>query len=85
MKLSLGPILYYWPREKLKDFYSQASKWPVDIVYLGETVCSRRHEFRIDDWMTTAEMLAASGKEVVFSTQALIESESDLRTLRRFA
>lgn len=84
MKLALGPILYYWPRESLMEFYSQASKWPVDIVYLGETVCSRRHEFRIEDWMNTAEMLAAAGKEVVFSTQALIESESDLRTLRRF-
>lgn len=85
MKLSLGPILYYWPREKLLDFYAQAAHWPVDIVYLGETVCSRRHEFRIDDWLQTAEMLAEAGKEVVLSTQALIESESDLKTLRRLA
>lgn len=85
MKLSLGPILYYWPREKLQDFYAQAAHWPVDIVYLGETVCSRRHEFRIDDWLQTAEMLAEAGKEVVLSTQALIESESDLKTLRRLA
>jgi collagenase-like PrtC family protease len=85
MKLSLGPILYYWPRKKLQDFYAQAAHWPVDIVYLGETVCSRRHEFRIDDWLQTAEMLADAGKEVVLSTQALIESESDLKTLRRLA
>ncbi|CAG0967947.1 hypothetical protein MTYP_01096 [Methylophilaceae bacterium] len=85
MKLSLGPILYYWPREKLLDFYAQAASWPVDIVYLGETVCSRRHIFRTDDWLKTAEMLADSGKEVVLSTQALIESESDLKTLRRLA
>lgn len=85
MKLSLGPILYYWPREKLLDFYAQAANWPVDIVYLGETVCSRRHEFRIDDWLQAADMLAAAGKEVVLSTQALIESESDLKTLRRLA
>ncbi|MDR2875597.1 MAG: U32 family peptidase [Methylobacillus sp.] len=83
MKLSLGPVLYYWPRQRLLDFYAQAADWPVDIVYLGETVCSRRHEFRLDDWLQTAEMLAASGKEIVLSTQALIESESDLKTLRR--
>ncbi|MEZ0239101.1 MAG: U32 family peptidase [Methylophilaceae bacterium] len=85
MKLSLGPLLYYWPRDTMLDFYAQAARWPVDIVYLGETVCSRRHEFRTDDWLKTAEMLADAGKEVVLSTQALIESESDLKMLRRLA
>lgn len=83
MKLSLGPILYYWSRETLLDFYEQAASWPVDIVYLGETVCSRRHTFRTEDWLHVAGMLAAAGKEVVLSSQALIESESDLKTLRR--
>lgn len=84
MKLSLGPVLYYWPRQQLLDFYAQAADWPIDIVYLGETVCSRRHEFRFDDWLQAADMLAEAGKEVVLSTQALIESESDLKALRRF-
>jgi collagenase-like PrtC family protease len=83
MKLSLGPVLYYWSREKLLEFYAAAATWPVDIIYLGETVCSRRHTFRTGDWLDTAKMLAESGKEVVLSTQALIESESDLKTLRR--
>lgn len=85
MKLSLGPVLYYWPRQQLLDFYAQAADWPIDIVYLGETVCSRRHELRFDDWLQAADMLAEAGKEVVLSTQALIESESDLKALRRFA
>ncbi|EFS5048438.1 U32 family peptidase, partial [Salmonella enterica] len=26
MKYSLGPVLYYWPKETLEDFYQQAAK-----------------------------------------------------------
>jgi O2-independent ubiquinone biosynthesis protein UbiV len=85
MKISLGPILYYWTRKSVQDFYSQVADWPVDIVYLGEVVCSRRHEMRLDDWLNVADKLSDSGKEVVLSTQALLESESDLRMLRRIA
>jgi collagenase-like PrtC family protease len=83
MKLALGPILYYWPREKLQAYYEEIAATPVDIVYLGETVCSRRHVMRLPDWMEVAKMLAAAGKEVVLSTLTLIESESDLKSLRR--
>jgi len=83
MKLSLGPLLYYWPRQSVLDFYAGIADSPVDIVHLGETVCSRRHELRLDDWLEVAAMLAAAGKEAVLSSQSLIESESDLKTLRR--
>ena len=57
----------------------------MDIVYLGETVCSRRHLLRLQDYLDMAEQLLAAGKEVVLSTQTLIESESDLKTLRRIS
>jgi collagenase-like PrtC family protease len=83
MKLSLGPLQYYWPRQTTLDFYADVARMPVDIVYLGETVCSRRHELRLDDYLDLAKQLAAAGKEVVLSTQTLIESESDLKALRR--
>lgn len=83
MKISLGPILYYWNRKRVQDFYDQVADWPVDIVYLGEVVCSRRHEVRLDDWLEVAGKLSVAGKEVVLSTQALLESESDLKVLRR--
>ena len=83
MKLSLGPLLYYWSREDTLAFYEQTAKWPLDIVYLGETVCSRRHLLRLPDYLELAEKLSAAGKEVVLSSQTLIESESDLKALRK--
>src|SRR5690606_9598820 len=51
MKLSLGPILYYWPRATVESFYDTMQATPVDIIYLGETVCSKRHELRSGDWI----------------------------------
>jgi collagenase-like PrtC family protease len=83
LKLALGPILYYWPRATVFAFYEALATSALDIVYLGETVCSRRHELRLSDWLEIADMLAANGKEVVLSTQALIESGSELASARR--
>lgn len=83
MKLALGPVLYYWDRDRLLEFYEEIAVAPVDIVYLGETVCSRRHLLRLQDYLDVAGRLASAGKEVVLSTQTLIESESDLKTLRK--
>jgi collagenase-like PrtC family protease len=83
LKLSLGPILTYWPRATVLDFYGMVAESPVDIVYLGETVCSRRHEMRLADWLEVAGVLAEHGKEVVLSTQTLIESNSEVHTQRK--
>lgn len=82
-KLSLGPILYYWSRDQVLEFYAWVEKSPVDIVYLGETVCSKRNLIGTDDWFAIAERLQAAGKEVVLSTLALLEAESELIRLRR--
>jgi collagenase-like PrtC family protease len=82
-KLALGPVLYYWPQEKLLEFYERISAAPVDIVYLGETVCSKRRAFSTEEWLALAERLNAASKEVILSTMALLEAESELKTLRR--
>lgn len=82
-RLALGPVLYYWDRDTLLDFYREIAKAPVDIVYLGETVCSKRRSLKLDDWQSLAEELSNAGKEVILSSLALIEAESDLKQLRR--
>ncbi|MDO8286262.1 MAG: U32 family peptidase [Rhodoferax sp.] len=83
MKLSLGPLLYYWSREATFNFYEAISHTPVDIVYLGEAVCSRRHELRLSDWLDVAQMLKDAGKEVVLSTQVLLESGAEVGTMHK--
>lgn len=83
MQLCLGPLQYFWPRQRTLDFYREAARWPLDRIYLGETVCSKRRELGTRDWLGLADELAASGKQIVLSTLALIEAESELGALRR--
>ena len=83
MKLALGPIPYFWPHDKVYAFYERAADWPVDIVYVGETVCPKRRNLKLEDWLALAERLTAAGKEVVLSTLVLLEAESELGALER--
>jgi len=80
-RLSLGPISYFWSAERVRDFYADVARWPVDIVYLGETVCSKRRALGPEDWLALADDLSSAGKEVVISTLALLEAESEVGVL----
>lgn len=85
MKIALGPILYFWPRERVMEFYRAVREMPVDIVYLGETVCSKRRELGVEDWLELATQLDHAGKQPVLSTLSLLEAGSELGKVRRLA
>ncbi len=84
MKLSLGPSLFFWPKNDVEAYYQQALTSKADIIYLGETVCSKRRELRAKDWINLAKELASnSNKQIVLSTMTLLESPAEIQTLRR--
>lgn len=70
-RLTLGPVLFHWPADKKRDFYYRiADEAPVDTVYLGEIICSKRAPFFEAHYADIAERLARGGKKVVFSSLA---------------
>jgi len=83
MRVSLAPIPYFWDQETVRRFYKDIVNLPVDIVYLGETVCAKRRSLRLEDWLEIAQDLTVAGMEVVLSTLTLMEAESELAALKK--
>lgn len=84
MNFSLGPLLYYWTKTDVENFYQQASQSSATDIYLGETVCSKRREMKLTDWLDLARELQNKGKRVILSTLALIQSPSELKEMQRW-
>ena len=84
MKLSLGPVLFYWDRQQTLNFYADMASLPLDVIYLGETVCSKRRDLGLDDWIGLGrELTQASSAQIVLSGLTLIEAASELSSLKR--
>ena len=84
--LSLGPVLFNWNAEDKRDFYFRiADEAPLDTVYLGEVVCSKRESFFDPYIPAVVERLRNGGKQVVHSTLALILNEREMEAVRALA
>lgn len=83
MQYSLGSVLYYWPKHKLYEFYQLAAQSDADIIYLGETVCSKRRAMKPADWIDLAKQLSTSGKQIILSTLALLQAPSELKEISK--
>ncbi len=83
MKLSIGPIQYFWERERVLDFYQHAADSAADIIYLGEVICSKRRLVKFEDWLAIGSELEQAGKEVILSSLTLLEAASEMSSLKR--
>ncbi len=82
-QLTLGPLLFHWPARKRRDFYFRiADEAPVDTVYLGEVVCSKREPSFEPFFDAAAARLRAAGKRIVVSTLALVTSGREIEAIR---
>lgn len=83
-QLTLGPVLYNWEAESWRDFYFQvADEAPVETVFIGEVVCSKRAPLfdpYLEDVVTRLEQ---GGKKLVFSSLAEVTSNIDRRLVER--
>ena len=70
--LTLGPVLFNWSAERLREFYAGiAARSAYDRVHVGEVVCGKRMPFSDPVWPDVIAMLEDAGKEVVVSALAL--------------
>ena len=85
-ELTLGPLLFNWPPEKIRDFYfKMADESPVDVVILGEVVCSKRFVFQSEYFNAVLERLMGAKKQVIFSSLALVMDDNECQSMRDLA
>lgn len=79
--LTLGPVLFHWDADKKRDFYARiADEAPIDTVYLGEVICSKRAPYFDAHYPEVVERLERGGKRVVFSSlsEVMLKREREM-------
>jgi len=85
-QLTLGPVLYHWAPETWRDFYFRiADEAPIDVVFVGEVVCSKRAPFIAEQIGPVIERLQAAGKEVVLASPILATLERERQAVVELA
>ncbi len=85
-QLTLGPVLYNWSAEDWRDFYFKvADEAPVETVYLGEAICSKRAPLFDPYLEEVVTRLEDANKNLVFSTLAEVTSDIDRKLIKRVA
>ncbi len=84
--ITMGPVMFNWAPETWRDFYFRlADEAPVDIVYVGEVVCTKRQPFLAPVLPDVINRLQQAGKAVVLSTLALCMSRREIEQVREIA
>jgi len=82
-KLTLGPVVYHWDAAEKRDFYARiADEAPVDTVYLGEMICSKRTPFFDAHLPEVIDRLERGGKRVVLSSLSEVVIRRERRMIR---
>lgn len=85
-RLTLGPVQYFWDADTKRDFYARiADEAPVDTVYLGENVCSKRQPFFDEQIPEIAERLTRGGKRVIHSGLAEVMLKRERKSCEEMA
>lgn len=84
--VTLGPVLFNWQPENWRDFYFRiADEAPVNTVYLGETICSKRAPLPEPYFDTVVKRLTSAKKTVVFSTLSEVVNKIDRRLVEQIS
>ncbi len=84
MQISLSQIPFNWTEKTVIAFYQEIADLPLDTIYIGNTVCSKREAtVSTKQWLTIAEQLQTKGKQVIFSTLGMIETDAELNQLAK--
>ena len=85
-QLTLGPVLYNWQPEDWRDFYLRiADEAPLDVVVVGEVVCSKRTPFFEKHIPEVIERLTAAGKRVLLGSLILVSLQRERRQMAELA